>query len=201
MWFVLFFIESRQENHQWLVGGLALRLWTCRTTGQGHHWPPAVDRWWRSSTCHMQEGQQVLIAIPVKTWSPLLWFPKEAFLFLCACVCRISKVYELSIAEENLTHEDPRLKSLLEGVDLWKGQEPARAISITIYPNSGNCTLLLQHFSSSFSFFVALLFCYCWQMRWGRYQEKKAGARSREPPPPSWSCNASPSNTRSREDW
>ncbi len=88
-------------------------------------------------------------------YNTLLWFLKEVSLFLC--VYRISKVYELSIAEENLTHEDPRLKSLLEGVDLWKGQEPARAISITIYPNSGNCTLL----SKTSSLLVLLHFCYC----------------------------------------
>ncbi len=52
---------------------------------------------------------------------------------LTAAHNRISKVYELTIAEADLTLDDPRIKQMLQGVDLYKGEEPARAAHITIH--------------------------------------------------------------------
>lgn len=46
---------------------------------------------------------------------------------------RISKIYELTIAEADLTLDDPRIQQMLQGVDLYKGEEPARAAHITIH--------------------------------------------------------------------
>jgi hypothetical protein len=45
----------------------------------------------------------------------------------------ISKIYELTIAEENLTMDDHRIQQMLQGVDIYKGEEPAKAASITIH--------------------------------------------------------------------
>jgi hypothetical protein len=39
----------------------------------------------------------------------------------------------LTIAEADLTLDDPRIQQMLQGVDLYKGEEPARAAHITIH--------------------------------------------------------------------
>lgn len=59
--------------------------------------------------------------------------PKTAHCGLTAAHNRISKIYELTIAEADLTLDDPRIQQMLQGVDLYKGEEPARAAHITIH--------------------------------------------------------------------
>jgi hypothetical protein len=46
----------------------------------------------------------------------------------------------LTIAEENLTMDDHRIQQMLQGVDIYKGEEPAKAARITIHHHSPTTT-------------------------------------------------------------
>lgn len=50
----------------------------------------------------------------------------------------ISKIYECTIAEAELKMEDERIQRLLNGVQLWKDEPPAKALSIVIHTDQSS---------------------------------------------------------------